>query len=114
MTTASAPAEATVHDASPVDPAAATDLDDEDARWAAYAAPAEPETTIAATTDAHKQRYDVADDTAAAGAAAAGGAVAAGAAAGGASSTPVASTTAYDTRTTEGTATASSNAFVAP
>ena len=111
VTTASAPAEATVHDASPVAPAAATDLDDEDARWAAYAASAEPETTTSPATDAHTQRYDVADDAAAAGAAAAGGAVAAGAAAGGASSTPVASTTAYDTRTTEGTATASSNAY---
>jgi len=109
VTTASAPAEATVHDASPVAPAAATDLDDEDARWAAYAASAEPETTTSPATDAHTQRYDVAGDTAAAGAA--GGAVAAGAAAGGASSTPVASTTAYDTRTTEGTATASSNAY---
>jgi hypothetical protein len=112
VTTTSAPAEATVHDASPVAPAAATDLDDEDARWAAYAASAEPETTTsAATTDAHTQRYDVADDTAAAGPAAAGGAVAAGAATGGASSTPVASTTAYDTRSTEGTATASPNAY---
>jgi len=110
-TTTSTPAGTTVHDASPVAPAAATDLDDEDARWAAYAASAEPETTTgtAAATDAHTQRYDT--DTTAAGAAAAGGAVAAGAAAGGASSTPVASTTAYDTRASEPAAVGSPNTY---
>ncbi|MDQ1074410.1 MULTISPECIES: ABC transporter [Microbacterium] len=106
---------ATVHDASPVAPTTTTDLDDEDARWAAYAASAEPEAapaaaaTEAATTDASTQRYDAYGDTA--GAAAAGGAVAAGAAAAGASSTPVASTTAYDTRSTDAPTTASPTAY---
>ena len=54
----SSAATTTVHDASPVEPRSQTpvsasaaprsvDLDDEDARWAAYAASAEPETTAA-------------------------------------------------------------------
>ncbi|KTR96052.1 hypothetical protein NS220_03675 [Microbacterium testaceum] len=104
VATTSAPTQAAVHDASPVAPAAATDLDDEDARWAAYAASAEPEaSTSAAATDAHTQRYDVTSGTATA--------VAAGAAAGGASSTPVASTTAYDTRASDAPAATSPNAY---
>ncbi|BAJ73934.1 ABC-type transport system [Microbacterium testaceum StLB037] len=111
VTTSSTPAEATVHDASPVAPTVAHDPDDEDARWAAYAASAEPETTTAPATDALTQRYDAAGDTSTAGAAAAGGAVAAGAAAGGASSTPVASTTAYDTRASDAAPAASPNAY---
>lgn len=57
-----APPATTVHDASPVAPRSETpvspaassssvDLDDEDARWAAYAASAEPEQTTPATTE---------------------------------------------------------------
>jgi hypothetical protein len=114
---ASAPAAAetttaTVHDASPVAPTTTTDLDDEDARWAAYAASAEPEAapgaaaTEASTTDASTQRYDAYGDTAGAAAA-----VAAGAAAAGASSTPVPSTTAYDTRSTDAPTTVSPTAY---
>jgi len=95
----SAPA-ATVHDASPVAPANSVDLDDEDARWAAYAASAAPEATGGA--DAPRAHEDAHDDGSAA-ATAAGAAVAGGAAASASTGTP---TSASDTRSADAPTTA--------
>ncbi|MDF2991287.1 MAG: ABC-type transport system [Microbacterium sp.] len=103
----SAPA-ATVHDASPVAPGAATDLDDEDARWAAYAASAEPEAT--SVSDTPTQRYD-APDAAAVTAATATGAAGAAAGAAAASTPTVASTTPADTRAADAPTTVSPTAY---
>lgn len=84
-TAASAAPATTVHDASPVEPRSQTavsapvadrsvDLDDEDARWAAYAASAEPESATAAHTAAPSAHDDRGAEAALPAAAAAAGA----------------------------------------
>ncbi|WP_026095692.1 hypothetical protein [Microbacterium sp. B19] len=86
---AATPAAATtVHDASPVEPSTPTavsapaahrsvDLDDEDARWAAYAASAEPEAATTSNPAAEPVRDEYRTDATVPAAAAAGAAVAA-------------------------------------
>ncbi|MDQ1123365.1 ABC transporter [Microbacterium trichothecenolyticum] len=96
-----------VHDASPVEPqdasasvggsslgASSVDLDDEDARWAAYAASAEPEPGTAETTSPAGATSSVDDAHPTASPAAAGAAV--GAAAGAGAATSAASTSVAD------------------